>query len=145
LPSRRVVVRRSAIHGRGLFASAPIAQGDVIINYAGELITEEEADERYQSRPDGHTFFFDLGNGLIIDGGSGGNSSRWINHSCLPNVVAHIEGETVLIVAARDIEPGQELLLDYQLVLPEGHSDEERAWYACSCGALGCRQTMLTA
>jgi SET domain-containing protein len=143
--SRRISVRRSPIHGRGVFALTRIAAGEFILDYAGERIDAEEAARRYQDSEEGHTFFFDIGDGWIIDGGSGGNASRWINHACEPNVVAEVDGDTVSILAARDIEPGEELLLDYQLVIDEGYSDEELSWYACACGLPGCRQTMLSA
>jgi SET domain-containing protein len=143
--SRRITVRRSSIHGRGVFAAKRLSEGEVLLDYAGERIDADEAARRHQNSAEGHTFFFDLGNGWIIDGGSGGNASRWINHACEPNVIAEIDGDTVTIVAARDIEVGEELLLDYQLVIDDGYSDEELAWYACACGLPSCRQTMLSA
>lgn len=145
MPRARFSVRRSPIHGRGVFATAPIAAGDFVVEYAGELIDSEEAADRYQSSAAGHTFFFAIDDELVIDGGSNGNSARWINHSCEPNVVAEIDGDRVFIYAGRDIEPGEELLLEYQLVVDEEASDEERADYACRCGAGSCRQTMLSA
>ena len=36
---RRIQVRRSGVHGRGVFAVAPIAPGERVIEYVGELIT----------------------------------------------------------------------------------------------------------
>jgi uncharacterized protein len=33
----------------------------------------------------GHTFFFGLADGRVIDGGQSGNSVRWLNHSCAAN------------------------------------------------------------
>ena len=44
---RRIVVRHSPIHGRGVFALRPIAKGTRIIEYKGKLITDKEADRRF--------------------------------------------------------------------------------------------------
>jgi SET domain-containing protein len=92
---------------------------------------------------EGHTFFFELGDGRVIDGGRGGNSSRWINHGCEPNVEAAVDGAKVTFHALRDIRRGEELLLDYRLQLDESADEGERTWYACHCAAEECRRTML--
>jgi len=54
---------------------------------------------------DGHTFFFDLGDGRVIDEGQGGNSARWVNHSCAPNCETEQKGSRVHFYALRDINP----------------------------------------
>ena len=143
--AERWLVRESGIHGRGVFATAPVAEGEHLMDYRGELIDWDEANARYADggAERGHTFYFDLGDGWVIDGGVGGNSARWINHGCAPNVHAVVEGDRVSFVALRDIEVGEELLLDYRLELDEGADEEERSWYACRCAAPDCRRTML--
>jgi len=42
--------RRSAVHGDGVFASEPIRKGTRIIDYAGELIRNDESDARSSCR-----------------------------------------------------------------------------------------------
>lgn len=140
----RTVVRMSAIHGRGLFAEEGFACGEHILEYGGRLSSWDEVMERFDpsEAERGHTFFFDVGDGLVIDGGRDGNDARFINHSCEPNVVAERDGYVVVIKADRDIAAGEELLLDYQLML-EDPDEAERRHYACGCGASGCRTTML--
>jgi SET domain-containing protein len=133
---RRHQVRTSRIHGRGVFARRRIAAGEPIIEYGGELVPWVEADEG----ADGHTMLFDVGDGLVIDGGRGGNEARWINHGCEPNCEAFIDGRRIEIHALRDIAKGEELLLDYQLQV-EG---DDVASYACRCGAASCRSTMVS-
>jgi SET domain-containing protein len=85
---RRFTVRNSPIHGRGAFALTWIAAGEPIIEYKGEVISVKEAQRRFDrsSVESGHTFFFTVDDGHMIDGARGGNSARWINHSCAPNV-----------------------------------------------------------
>src|SRR3954471_22903755 len=104
-----VVVRGSEIHGKGVFATRPIAKGERIIEYKGKLITEAEADERYGDDDSNHTFLFLLDNDMVIDAYRNGNSARWINHSCDPNCEPFEEGNRLYIHAIRDIEAGDEL------------------------------------
>ena len=133
------------MHGRGAFATRPIAAGTRLIEYAGERITPAEADRR---DPDGasvphHTFLFAIDDDVVIDAGVGGNDARWINHSCDPNCDAVIEDGRIWIEAIRDIAPGAELAYDYAYVLPERHSPAAKRRYPCSCGAASCRGTIL--
>ncbi|WP_441459795.1 SET domain-containing protein [Burkholderia thailandensis] len=141
---QRVVVRRSVVHGRGVFAARPLRAGERIFEYLGELTTWQAAVQRYESRGDeAHTFLFGLSDGRVIDGGRGGNSARWLNHACAPNCeTVEIDGR-VFIDAARDIQIGEELYIDYALDVDDGASDDERAAYRCRCGASACRGTML--
>lgn len=138
-------IRRSGVHGRGAFATRPIAAGTRLIEYAGERITPAEADRR---DPDGspgphHTFLFAIDDDVVIDAGVGGNEARWINHSCDPNCDAVIDDGRIWIEAIRDIPPGAELAYDYAYVLPERHSPAAKRRYPCSCGASTCRGTIL--
>ena len=84
---RRFAVRRSPIHGRGVFALQLIPKGTRIVEYKGELITDAEADRRYSKihEHSPHTMLFSVDDGLVIDATRRGNSARWINHSCAPN------------------------------------------------------------
>jgi SET domain-containing protein len=79
-------VRNSKVHGNGVFATRAIPAGTRIVEYKGERISWKEAVRRENEKPADsfHTFFFSLDDGKIIDGGSGGNNARWINHSCEP-------------------------------------------------------------
>lgn len=144
---RRIAVRTSLIHGRGVFALTNIAAGDPIIEYKGEIITAREAQRRVgrSSAEDGHTFFFNLEDGRMIDGAQGGNSARWINHSCAPNCEAEQAGDRILIRATRKIEGGRELFIDYQLDVEGRRTAALKRMYACRCGARRCRGTMLEA
>ncbi|CAE6777015.1 hypothetical protein R69927_04023 [Paraburkholderia domus] len=90
---RRVTVRKSSVHGRGVFALQAIPAGQRIIEYRGEVTSWRRASARYRrSGVPGHTFIFGLAEGRVIDGSVGGNSARWLNHSCQPNCEA-IEDE----------------------------------------------------
>ena len=57
-----LVLRRSTIHGRGVYARKDIPEGTRLIEYTGERITNAEADRRYDDDHMGqhHTFLFIL-------------------------------------------------------------------------------------
>lgn len=139
-----VVVRRSGIHGRGVYAARRIRKGTRIIEYVGDRISHEVADARYDAKPDdGHTFLFVVDDEICIDAGIGGNAARFINHKCDANCETIIEDRRVFIEALRTIQPGEELGYDYQLTWESTDDPEELKLYACRCGAAGCRGTML--
>ena len=143
--NRRFQVRRSSVHGRGVFAVAPIARDELIIEYTGEVIGWPEALRRHPHDPEepNHTFYFSLEVGKVIDAKVGGNSSRWINHACEPNCQADETDGRVFIRALRDLQPGDELFYDYGLVLDERQTAKLKKQYACRCGSPACRGTML--
>ncbi|RDJ99080.1 SET domain-containing protein [Paraburkholderia lacunae] len=142
---RSVVVRRSPVHGKGVFALRTIKAGERILEYKGEVTMWDRAVKRYQrdGRADGHTFFFGLSDGRVIDGERGGNSARWLNHACVPNCETVEEGQRVFVIAAADISTGDELFIDYQLSVEGRRTEAVRAAYRCLCGAAGCRGSML--
>jgi hypothetical protein len=139
-------LRRSQIQGRGAFATRRIRAGTRIIEYTGELISQDEANRRYDddSMSRHHTFLFSVDDDRVIDGAAGGNDSRYINHSCAPNCEAVNEDGRIFIEALRTIEPGEELAYDYAYArTPENDNPEGEALYACRCGAPTCRGTIL--
>ena len=70
---RRIQVRRSGIHGKGVFALKPILKGETIIEYLGEVITWKQAQRQLPHNPDepNHTFLFHLDDRHVIDGTRG--------------------------------------------------------------------------
>lgn len=86
-PKPGTEVRRSSVHGQGVFALRTFVPGETILEYVGEIITLQEALRRHPHDPQdpNHTFYFHIDDQRVIDGLHGGNASRWINHSCQPN------------------------------------------------------------
>jgi SET domain-containing protein len=143
--TRRIQVRRSGVHGKGVFAVAPIAKGERIVEYTGEIITWKQALKRHPHNPDepDHTFYFHIDDGRVIDGLYGGNAAKWINHSCQPNCETDEEDGRVWVLAKRAIEPGEELNYDYGLILEGRHTAKVKKQFECRCGSRRCRGTML--
>ena len=145
---RRIQVRRSGVHGKGVFALLPIAEGETIIEYTGKVITWKQAQKLPAHNPDepNHTFFFHIDDKHVIDGNDGGNAAKWINHACGPNCEAdETDDGRVFIKALRDIEPGEELNYDYGLILEGKQTKKVEKEFACHCGTPECRGTMLAA
>ena len=149
---RKIVARRSPIHGNGVFAAAPIRNGERVIEYKGRRRTHEEVDQDIGGDVEsGHTFLFTLNDDWVIDASYEGNDARWINHSCSPNCEAVLEEadgddrtkDRVFIEAIRDIKPGQELSYNYGITLEEKHTPELKKIWECRCGSRNCTGTLL--
>jgi uncharacterized protein len=138
-------VRRSPVHGLGVFASRRIGKGTRIIEYLGERIGHREANRRYalKSSDDSHTFLFVVDRGVVIDAGTDGNEARYINHGCDANCESVIENRRVYIEALRTIRPGEELKYDYAIPRDRDDPPNIDEVFACRCGAKECRGTML--
>lgn len=127
-----LIIRSSSIHAAGCYTTAFIANGSKVVEYTGPRISKKLADELYSDSPT--TYLFGLGNGATVIDGHG--TSMFLNHSCAPNCETDEQDGRVWIRAIRDIEPGEELVYDYNLY----DGDESPA--TCNCGAANCRKTM---
>lgn len=140
---RRLEVRGSGIHGRGVFATRTIRKGSRIIEYTGKRMSW---DETPSDSTDPHTFLFLLDNGEVINPEIGGNDARWINHSCEPNCEALEEDDgRIFIYALRTLRPGEELSYDYAMEIDEPRTKALEKAHACLCRSPNCRGTLLAA
>ena len=149
----KIAKRRSAIHGNGVIATAPIRKGEHIVEYKGTLISHATADDGYHGDlTSGHTFLFTLNDDWIIDANQGGNIAKWINCSCEPNAIAFVhehpskdtKRDQVIIEALRAIKPGEEVTYDYGFEFDVPYTPELLKAWACHCGSPNCRGTMLS-
>ncbi|CAG7723845.1 unnamed protein product [Allacma fusca] len=131
----------STIHGRGLFTRSDIQKGEMVIEYAGEVIRSILCDFReklYESKGYG-CYMFKIDEYEVVDATMRGNAARFINHSCDPNCkskVVEIMGKSrILIFALRKILGGEELTYDYNFA--KEHKDKK---IPCTCGASRCRK-----
>jgi len=145
IAQRRFVVRKSSIHGRGVFALTHIPKGSRLIEYTGERISHEEADERYGEEQENspHTMLFAVDDETVIDATRRGSSVRWFNHSCASNCEAVDEEGRIFIETTGSVGPGEELTYDYNLILDEPHTPAVKHAHPCYCGKRRCRGTIL--
>lgn len=134
-----IEVRRSAIHGTGVYAAKEIPRGKRIVEYVGEKILKPEAErrsiaqiERAQKRGGAAVFIFELNSRYDIDGAAAWNTARFINHSCSPNCEVDIARGHIWIRARRRIRAGEELTYDY------GYDLESYDEHPCRCGSSAC-------
>ena len=135
-------VKKSPVHGRGVFTTRPIRKRDFIIEYTGRRILWSDVPEDLD---DPRTYYFGLDDErIVIDPTVGGNEAQWINHSCDPNCKAVEDSRgRVFIEGLRDIRAGEELFYDYRLVIDAPRTKEIEAESICHCGSRRCRGNML--
>ena len=110
----RIRRKRSKLHGYGVFAEEPINKNKRIIDYAGELINNQQSERRedgYLAK--GCIWVFRVNRNWSRDAAVGGNVARFINHHCKPNCWIEVVGRTIWVRAARNIRKGEELTYDY--------------------------------
>ncbi len=106
--------RKSKIQGWGVFATQPINKNKRIITYDGEKIANRESERREeQYLSAGHIWCFKLNRGFARDAAVGGNMARFVNHACKPNCYVRVIGDTIWIIASRNIRKGEELTYNY--------------------------------
>lgn len=115
-----------------MYADENIPAHRKVIEYTGERISRKETKIR-ASRP--LNYIFTLDKYWSLDGSVGGSGAEFINHSCMPNIVARIIKGHILYFSTRPIRKGEELTVDYHF-----GKDVERV--LCECGAKTCRGTI---
>lgn len=126
---RLTEVRRSPIHGKGLFALRAFTARARILEYVGNKISKRES-LRLCER--GNTCIFALDEASDLDGNVQYNRARFLNHSCTPNCEAALTAGRIWLVARRDISAGEELTFNY------GYDLVDYREYPCHCGSLRC-------
>lgn len=126
--------------GFGLVNREPIAQGDFVIEYVGEVINHAEFQQRMvqkQRDRDENYYFLGVEKDFIIDAGPKGNLARFMNHSCDPN--CETQKWTVNCIhrvglfAIKDIPVNTELTFNYLWDDLMNNSKK-----VCFCGATRC-------
>ena len=126
----KVVVKPSAVNGKGVFAAIDFKEGDIILRRDdSRLVTDEnplrEGENVYHCDwlPDGRVVYVE-------------EPERYTNHSCDPNAyVKEIDGVRHC-VARRPIAAGEEITYDYCI-----DSWGDITWQ-CHCGSARCRKTI---
>lgn len=140
MDNKKIIVKKSKIHGKGVFAVKNIKKGTKIIEYLGEKISKEEGSMRAQlsfkqskkNKDKGATYIFELNKKYDIDGNVPRNKARFINHSCSPNCKIEIIKDHIWIISKRDIKKGEELNYNYC------YSIEDCLNHPCKCRNKNC-------
>ncbi|KAK4444930.1 hypothetical protein QBC34DRAFT_414300 [Podospora aff. communis PSN243] len=160
---------RTEDRGWGVRCPLPLRKGQFVDRYLGEIITSEEADRRRQAsslaqRKDVYLFALDkfsdpdsidpllAGPPREVDGEFMSGPTRFINHSCEPNmrIFARVGDHAdkhihdLALFAIRDIKPNEELTFDYVDGAEDLDSDAHdpakvKEMTKCLCGSEKCR------
>ena len=105
-----IEVKESAIHGFGIFAKSFIPSGEIIMVIEGDVIDENECVRRENEEDNVYIFwngdnYIDTAKTEVI---------KYINHDCEYNCeVDDRDEQSLFLIAAADIQPGNELTIDY--------------------------------
>lgn len=118
---KKIEVKNSSIHGKGLFATKKIKKGETVLSWKPKVSTRKQADalpekEKRYLYPDGDKVLWMQ------------PPERYINHSCEPNTHVIEKND----IALRDIQPGEEITSDYMDLKAEN--------FSCKCGSIKCRR-----
>ena len=136
----KLVLKKSGISGKGVYAKAPIKKEVLVVEYQGKR-------KRWTSnvRPlkGDYVNLMYTDDGFVIDPRIDGNIAQFINHSCEPNCESVLIGKRVYIESLRKIKANEEITYDYGLTLGRKPSKEARLRFPCYCGSRKCRGTLL--
>lgn len=146
---------KTADRGWAIKTRENIPPGTFVIEYTGELIDQTEAVKRSSKyRKIGNNYMFDLDYNenseatYSIDATNAGNLSRFINHSCSPNLQTwpattcneNPKMHRLYYFSLNQIRAGEELTVDYSggvhfgpIVKPPKGAD------ICKCGSANCK------
>ena len=136
------IVKKSKVHGSGVFAKTDIKKNVKIIQYIGEKVSKSEGDKRSEdrikrylnSKKTGSVYIFELNSKYDIDGSPLYNKARYINHSCRPNCEVEIKNGKIWIKSIKNIKKDDELSYDYGYDFdPEDFMD-----HLCKCKSKNC-------
>ncbi|KAI1810402.1 SET domain-containing protein [Poronia punctata] len=163
------IFRTENNRGWGVRCTVDIKKGQFIDKYMGEIITEKEANRRrahshFAQRKDVYLFALDKfsdpesyderlrGPPLEVDGEFVSGPTRFINHSCDPNlrIFARVGDHAdkhihdLAFFAIRDIPRGEELTFDYVDGVDDSDMDaldpnKQKDMARCLCGSKNCR------
>ncbi|XP_044161793.1 histone-lysine N-methyltransferase EHMT1 isoform X7 [Bufo gargarizans] len=142
----RLQMFRTKNMGWGVRSLQEIPMGTFVCEYAGELISDTEADVREDD-----TYLFDLDNKdgevYCIDARFYGNISRFINHLCEPNLLpvrvfmSHqdLRFPRIAFFSSRQINAGEQIGFDYG----DRFWDIKSKLFSCCCGSPKCKHPVM--
>ena len=156
-PHRQLEVIQAGSKGRGVVCRSDLSPGTFVCQYAGEVISAEEARRRFAFNGPGVNFIYALREHFspecppvvtYIDPSHIGNIGRYLNHSCDPNmlIVPVRIGNTlprIAFFARQHIPTGTELTYDYSggnSMQPENQNQALGQRSVCLCASPSCRR-----
>ena len=120
-----VCIKKSKIHGKGVFANKNFKKGQVVIKYNLKPLTKKE----FESLPESEKHFTSFEDGkywLFLP------PERYVNHSCEPNTNPNLKEKSDF--AIKNIKKGEEIVTDYR------KDDVPGLDMKCNCGSKNCQK-----
>lgn len=115
--------------GYGVFTREPIAAGELLAVWSGQIVTLEQWEHL---PPDIQRHTVQVEENLYLASLYPDEPADYINHGCDPN--AGMSGQ-IAVVAMRDMTPGEEVCIDHAMC--DGTPYDE---FDCQCGTPHCRR-----
>lgn len=133
----KLKVKDSRISGKGIFAKAPIKEGELLMVFGGLVVNRKDLDEsKYRLQT---AFPIELDTFIVLPSSDTSDTvDEYLNHSCDPS--AWLTDE-VTVVARRDIPAENEITLDvatWDMDTEWLYSDDG----ICHCGQPMCRKKL---
>ena len=119
--------------GKSVFATEIFKKGEKITNFDGDLFTGDQLPETESDGISNPSRYMQIGKNLYQ--GPSSNLETFTNHSCDPNCGVVINGVKAILVAIKDIFPGEEITWDYSTTI-----DDDTWFMKCACDADICRK-----
>jgi len=131
-------VKGNAINGYGIVAQKPIRKGDVIFKFeelAQRMVTKRYVEKNWTAEQleEFRHYAYPISDEVYILWDQKPENWAPQNHSCAPNSIY----DGLNLVALRDIDPEEELTLDYADLL-----DDTIQSFVCTCGHPDCRKVV---
>ena len=130
--SEKLELRLSGIHGTGVYTTAKIKKGEIVIVWGGELVSVKDFNSGVGLK---HTNVGISEEHYLVTANDDEKSlDDYMNHSCDPNLWLDDE---VTLSAMRDIEANEELTFDYAIELIDQNYKMKNP---CYCNSIKCRK-----
>ena len=127
--SPKAQARPAGEKGWGSYVVEPIEAGETVAAFGGHIVPLAVL-QTFSDDRQGRSIQVDTD--LYLVSGDTPDAGDMLNHSCEPN--CGISGQ-ILLVAMRDIEPGEELSFDYAMCDASDYDE-----FRCLCGEPTCRE-----
>lgn len=122
----KVIVKKSNIDRKGVFAARDFKKGDIVLKWSKDSIISKDRFTRLSEDEKNHTFLINKNRYLILK-----SPEKFVNHSCNANTYV----KSMADIALRDIKKGEEITSDYS----KDNYDED--WeMKCNCGEKNCKK-----
>jgi hypothetical protein len=117
-----VIVKKSPIDGKGIFAARNFKKGELVIRWGSHKQISKEENDKLPAKEKHHISYIDSKYILVPPEGR-------VNHSCDPNVYL----ANFCYVAKTDIKKGEEIIADYRKESEPGFEMK------CNCRSKNCK------